>query len=62
MITVKSASQIEKMRKSCLLTKECLELLEQHIKPGVNTKQLDKIAYDFYKSKGATPNFLNYEG
>lgn len=62
MIEIKSASQVEKMRKSCLLTKECMDLLEANIRPGVNTKQLDKIAYDFYKSKGATPNFLNYNG
>ena len=62
MITIKSANQIDKMRKSCALTKECVELLEKSIKPGVTTKQLDKIAYDFYKSKGATPNFLHYDG
>ncbi|MEE1224790.1 MAG: type I methionyl aminopeptidase [Clostridia bacterium] len=62
MITIKSAQQVEKMRKSCLLTKECMDLLEKNIRPGINTKQLDKIAYDFYKSKGATPNFLNYKG
>ena len=62
MITIKSAQQVEKMRKSCLLTKECMDLLEKNIRPGINTKQLDKIAYHFYKSKGATPNFLNYNG
>ena len=62
MITVKSASQVEKMRASAKITKEALELLEKHIKPGVNTAQLDKIAYDFIISKGATPNFLNYNG
>ena len=62
MITIKSAQQVEKMRKSCLLTKECMDLLKKNIRPGINTKQLDKIAYDFYKSKGATPNFLNYNG
>ena len=62
MITIKSAQQVEKMRKSCLLTKECMDLLEKNIRPGINTKQLDKIEYAFYKSKGATPNFLNYNG
>ena len=62
MITIKSAKQVEKMRKSCALTKELLGILEEHIKPGVNTKQLDKIAYDFYTSRGARPNFLNYGG
>ena len=62
MITIKSAKQVELMRKSCALTRELFEILEQHIKPGVNTKQLDKIAYDFYTSRGAKPNFLGYGG
>ena len=62
MITVKSAKQVEKMRASAKITKEALELLEKSIKPGVNTAQLDKIAYDFIVSKGAKPNFLNYNG
>lgn len=62
MITIKSAKQVEKMRASAKITKEALELLEKHIKPGVNTAQLDKIAHDFIISKGAKPNFLNYNG
>lgn len=62
MITIKSAKQVEKMRASAKVTKEALELLEKHIKPGVTTAQLDKIAYDFIVSKGAKPNFLNYNG
>lgn len=62
MITIKSAKQVEKMRKACKITKEALELIEQNIKPGVTTKQLDKIAHDFIISKGAKPNFLNYNG
>ena len=47
MITIKSAKQVEKMRASAKVTKGALELLEKHIKPGVTTAQLDKIAYDF---------------
>lgn len=62
MITIKSAQQIEKMRASAQVTKEALLLLEKHIKPGVTTAQLDKIAYDFILSKGAKPNFLHYGG
>lgn len=62
MITIKSAQQIEKMRASARITKEALLLLEKHIKPGVTTAQLDKIAYDFILSKGAKPNFLHYGG
>lgn len=62
MISIKSAKQIEKMRESCKLTKELFLILEDKIKPGVTTKELDTIAYNFYKKHGATPNFLNYEG
>lgn len=62
MITVKSAKQVEKMRASAKITKETLDLIEQHIKPGVTTAHLDKIAYDYITSKGAKPNFLNYNG
>ena len=50
------------MRKACQITKEALELIEKNIRPGVSTKQLDKIAHDFIISKGAKPNFLNYNG
>lgn len=62
MISIKSAKQIDKMRESCKLTKELFLILEDKIKPGVTTKELDTIAYDFYKKHGATPNFLNYNG
>ena len=62
MITIKSAKQVEKMRASAKITKETLDLIEKHIKPGVTTAHLDKIAYDYIVSKGAKPNFLNYNG
>lgn len=62
MITIKSKSEIEKMRVACKITGDALKHLEKHIKPGINTAQLDKIAYDFIRSKGATPNFLHYNG
>lgn len=62
MITIKSKSEIEKMRVSCKITGDALKLLEQHIKPGITTAQLDKLAYDFIVSQGAKPNFLHYNG
>ena len=62
MITIKSVKQIEKMRKACEVTKEALELIEKNIRPGISTKELDKIAFDFIKSKGGKPSFLNYNG
>ncbi len=62
MITIKSKSEIEKMRVAGRLTGEALKLVEQHIRPGISTLELDKIAYDFIKKHGATPSFLHYNG
>jgi len=62
MITIKSKSEIEKMRLACRITGDVLKEIEKHIKPGVSTKQLDKIAHNYIVSKGATPSFLNYNG
>lgn len=62
MITIKSRTEIEKMRQAGKITGDALRLIEKHIKPGVSTAYLDKIAYDFLKSKGATPSFLYYNG
>lgn len=62
MITIKTAGQIEKMKRSAAITKGALELIEKSIKPGISTKQLDKIAHDYIISKGGKPNFLNYNG
>ena len=62
MITIKSKSEIEKMRLACKITGDVLKEIEKHIKPGVTTKQLDKIAYNYIVSRGAKPSFLNYNG
>lgn len=62
MITIKSRTEIEKMRIAGKVTGDALKLVEAHIKPGVSTAYLDKIAYDFIKSKGGTPSFLHYNG
>ena len=36
--------------------------MKTYIKPGVTTKELDKLAEDFIRSKDATPSFKGYEG
>lgn len=62
MIYLKSASDIEKMRESGRIVYETFEVLRTHLKPGITTKELNKIAYDFILSQGAKPSFLNYSG
>lgn len=62
MITIKTETEIACMRESGRLTRNVLDLIGKSIKVGMSTYELDKIAYDYIKSCGATPSFLNYEG
>ncbi len=62
MITVKTEEQLERMRVSGKMTGDLLKYLEKIIKPGMSTLDVDKRAYEFIKSLGAEPSFLNYAG
>ncbi len=62
MIKIKTDAELELQRVACKITKDTLIEIEKHIKPGVSTKQLDKIAYDCIVSLGAKPSFKNYSG
>ena len=62
MIKVKTEQEIALMRESGRLTKNVLDLIGREIRVGMTTKDLDKIAYDYIKSCGATPSFLGYGG
>lgn len=62
MITVKTPEEIQKMREAGKIVAEVLELMEKHVKPGVSTLELDKIAHDYIIKRGAKPSFLHYNG
>lgn len=62
MINIKSEREIELLREAGKITYLTFKELEGHIKPGITTKELDKIAESFILSKGCTPSFKNYEG
>ena len=62
MITIKSASQIDKMKKAGEIVALTHELMRKNICDGVTTKELDRIAEEFIRSKGAIPSFKNYNG
>lgn len=62
MIHVKTDKEIELMRVACKITGDTLKLLEEKIKPGMTTRELDKIAYDYIVSCGAKPSFLGLYG
>ena len=62
MIKIKTDAELELQRIACRITRDTLLEIEKHIKPGVSTKQLDKIAYDYIVSLGAKPSFKGYGG
>ena len=62
MIYLKTEEEIELLRENNLLVSKTLAEVGRHIKPGVTTKQLDRIIEDFIRSNGATPAFLGYQG
>ncbi len=62
MVTVKTAEEIGLMRKANQIVRDSLSLIEEKIKPGMTTKQLDKMVYDYITGCGAKPSFLGYEG
>ena len=62
MIYLKTNEEIELLRENNLLVSQALAEVAKHIKPGVTTKELDRIAEDFIRSHGAIPSFLGYEG
>lgn len=62
MITIKNEKEIELMKYAGHINYLTHKLLKEKICPGITTKELDKIAYDFITSQGCTPSFLNYQG
>ena len=62
MINILTEKELVDMRIACQITRDTLLEVEKHIKPGVTTKQLDKIAHDYIVSRGAKPGFLHLYG
>ncbi|MCR4377686.1 MAG: type I methionyl aminopeptidase [Rhodospirillales bacterium] len=50
------------MRKAGRLAAETLDMIVQHVKPGITTDALDKLCHDFIVSHGAQCAPLNYRG
>jgi methionyl aminopeptidase len=62
MIARKSREEIETMRESCRLAARTLDHIEPHIRPGVSTAEVNRIAHEFIVGHGAYPSPLNYHG
>ena len=62
MIILKSEEELLLMREAGRLVSEAQALIEQHLRPGITTKELDELITFFLKDKKAQSTFLGYRG
>ncbi|MCK0537660.1 type I methionyl aminopeptidase [Alcanivorax quisquiliarum] len=62
-ITLKTPEQIEQMRVAGRLAGEVLEMIGEHVRPGVSTEELDRICHDYMvNTQKVVPATLGYRG
>ena len=62
MITIKNKEQINFMSEACRIVRDTLFLMEECIRPGISTKELDRIAEEYILSQNAIPGFKGLYG
>ncbi len=62
MIIRKSLAEIEQMEKAGRVVVDTLELIGEHVRPGVTTQELDELAEELIRSHGGVPTFKGYRG
>jgi methionyl aminopeptidase len=62
MIIHKSPDEIDRMRRAGRVVAATIERLQEAVRPGVTTAQLDRLAEEAIRSAGATPSFKGYRG
>ncbi|MDB4512004.1 type I methionyl aminopeptidase [Arenicella sp.] len=62
-VSIKNDSEIAKMRVAGKLASEVLDMIEEHVVPGITTDQLNTLCHDYIvKHQQAIPAPLNYRG
>jgi methionyl aminopeptidase len=59
-VEIKSAAQIAKLRETCRVGREVLDVAARAIKPGVTTDEIDRIVHEATIAAGGYPSPLNY--
>ncbi|MFO1426767.1 MAG: type I methionyl aminopeptidase [Steroidobacteraceae bacterium] len=63
LVTIKTAEEQQKMREAGRLAAEVLDLIAEHVVPGVTTEELDRICHEhIVQVQRAVPANLNYRG
>lgn len=61
-IKIKTPQEINLMKESGNVLAACHDMLAAHCRPGVTTKELDRLAEEFIRSHWGVPTFLGYGG
>ncbi|OED34199.1 type I methionyl aminopeptidase [PVC group bacterium (ex Bugula neritina AB1)] len=61
-LNIYTDQEIEKIRKSCKITATALNLVEETIRPGMTTLDVDNIVETYIRDHGAKPAFKGYHG
>lgn len=61
MKSIKTNKEIELMKKAGEIVALALNKIEEAVKPGVTTIELDRIAEEFIRKSGAIPSFKGYK-
>ena len=61
-ISIKSAREIELMKEAGRILAIVHDELEKALRPGMTTKEIDKLGEEVIRSYGCVPSFLNYNG
>ena len=60
---IKNAAEIAAMREAGRLASEVLDLMAEHVRPGISTEELDRIAHEhIVKVQGTIPANVGYRG
>jgi methionyl aminopeptidase len=62
MVTLKSKEEIEKMRRASAVVAETLLRVQELLRPGVSTLDLDRHAEEYIRAQGLIPSFKGYLG
>lgn len=62
MIILKTRDEVEKLRRANIVVADFLDRVQDVVAPGVSTLDLDAIAEDFCRVRGAKPAFKGYKG
>lgn len=62
MIPLKSEKDLQMLRKSGRICAKIIQRLQELVKPGISTLEIDRLAEDLARRENAKPAFKNYKG